>query len=281
MSPALRRNALTAAAGMAASALLLALGGCRAASGEAEGNTFRVMTFNIHHGRGLDERVELQRIADVITSERADIVGLQEVDRGVARTDSRDLPGELAALTGMTAIFEMNHPVQGGEYGNAILTRFPHGETRNTHLPRVGTTEQRGVQQAVIDIQGRGVLFMNTHIAHRAEGEPERLASVAEFERILRENEEAGDLPVIFVGDFNTQPGTEPYRKLAERLADVWPMAGEGPGATIPVIDPQRRIDYIWISRDAPFEPVRAWVPYTEASDHLPVVVEFSFRRGR
>ena len=60
--------------------------------------TLRVMTFNIHHGEGIDGRLDLERIARVITDARADLVGLQEVDRGVERTQRRAQLDDLAKL---------------------------------------------------------------------------------------------------------------------------------------------------------------------------------------
>ena len=122
------------------------------------------MSYNIRHGEGLDGRLDLARIASVITGENADLVALQEVDRGVERTARRDLPAELAALTGMTAIFSNNHPHQGGEYGNAVLTRFPVRRWANTHLRMLRPAEQRGVLQVVVDVHGRDLLFLCTHI---------------------------------------------------------------------------------------------------------------------
>jgi endonuclease/exonuclease/phosphatase family metal-dependent hydrolase len=242
-----------------------------------EAQTFRVMSYNIQHGRGLDGVVDLARIASVIKEHAADIVALQEVDRGVERTQRRDLPAELAELTGMQSAFFKNHPHQGGEYGNAMLSRFPFRNATNTHLPVIGSNEQRGVMQMVIDVHGRDILFLNTHLDFQKD-DAERLAGVAVFRRILDENQQDHRLPVIFAGDFNDVPGSPTHKKMMELLADAWPMVSDGPGATIPVKKPQRRIDYIWISKDAPFHPVRAWVPYTEASDHLPVVVEFLMR---
>lgn len=53
------------------------------------------MSYNIHHGEGPDKRLDLERIAKVITHARADIVGLQEIDRGCERTQKRDWPAEL------------------------------------------------------------------------------------------------------------------------------------------------------------------------------------------
>lgn len=239
----------------------------------AEGPLLRVMTYNIHHGEGLDGRLDLERIARVITEARADLVGLQEVDRGVARTQRRDLPAELARLTGMTVTFESNLPHQGGEYGNAVLSRFPVQASRNTHYraPRPG--EQRGFQEVTVVAHGRELLFINTHLDFRA-GDEERLASVAELRAAVAA---AGKTPVIMVGDFNAVPASSPIRAVAVFLRDAWETAGRGPGFTIPVRKPARRIDYVWYAPEG-LEPVTATVPSSEASDHLPVMVEFRLR---
>ena len=236
----------------------------------AETRTLRVMSYNIHHGEGIDGRLDLERIAKVITDARADLVGLQEVDRGVERTQRRDLPAELARLTGMTVAFESNLPHQGGEYGNAVLSRFPVKASRNTHYraPRPG--EQRGFQEVTIVAHGRELRFMNTHLDFRA-GDEERLASVRELRAAVTA---AGAKPVILVGDFNAVPTSAPIREVAGFLRDAWDAAGQGPGFTISVRKPTRRIDYIWHS-PAGLVPVNATVPSSEASDHLPVVVEF------
>lgn len=41
----------------------------------------RLLTFNIHHGKGLDRKVNLQRISHVIKSVNADVIGINEVDK--------------------------------------------------------------------------------------------------------------------------------------------------------------------------------------------------------
>ncbi len=90
-----------------------------------EPTRLRVLSYNIHHGAGIDGRLDLERIARVIQSARPDVVALQEVDRGVARSKRIDEPAELARLTGLRAIFERNITYQGGDYGNAVLTGLP------------------------------------------------------------------------------------------------------------------------------------------------------------
>ena len=94
--------------------------GCRtpAPAPGAAARTFRVMTFNIHHGEGLDGKVDLPRIAALIQNERADLVALQEVDKGVQRTARHDLPAELATLTGMTCLFSNNFHIHLLDNGN-------------------------------------------------------------------------------------------------------------------------------------------------------------------
>ncbi|MBI5692462.1 MAG: endonuclease/exonuclease/phosphatase family protein [Verrucomicrobia bacterium] len=231
--------------------------------------TLRVMSYNIHHGEGLDGKVDLARIALVITEARADIVGLQEVDRGVQRTQGRDLPAELARLTGLTVYFEKNIAYQGGEYGNAVLSRFPIRSAKNTHYRMLRPGEQRGIQQLVLDVHGREILFLNTHLDYRPD-DAERLSNVAEIQQIVAA---AGRRPVLLVGDFNTRPGTPTHEGVKAFLRDAWEAVGQGDGFTIPVKKPNRRIDYLFVT-PASVEPISMQVLHTEASDHLPIIAE-------
>ncbi len=240
--------------------------------------SFRVMTYNIHHGEGVDGRVDLERIADVIKKERVDLVALQEVDKGVARTGRRDFPGELAALTGMTCVFSNNYHYQGGEYGNAILSKFPILTWTNTHLQMIRQGEQRGILQTTVSVAGKQVVFMATHIDYRREDD-ERIMNVAEFKRIVKRY---SGLPVIICGDFNDTPGSRTYANMTEEFVDVWAKVGDGPGYTITSTNPTKRIDYIWLHKEQDsLEPLRASVIKTPASDHLPLVAELQWRDNR
>lgn len=235
--------------------------------------TIRVLTYNIHHGVGLDEQLDLARIAALIKEQDADIVALQEVDRGVERTAKRDLPAELAVLTGMNVFFGPNLRHQGGDYGNAVLTKFPIKLKRNSPLTMIGQGEQRGVIQLMLDVRGTDVLFLNTHLDSRKD-EAERILSADELTLLVAA---AGKTPVIVCGDFNTAPASKAYLKMKTALADAWELAGQGSGFTIPVESPRRRIDYIWISA-ATIEPVQMKVLHSTASDHLPLLGEFRLR---
>ncbi|MEO5802038.1 MAG: endonuclease/exonuclease/phosphatase family protein [Verrucomicrobiota bacterium] len=229
------------------------------------------MSYNIHHAEGLDGQIDTQRIADLILQENADIVGLQEVDRGTTRVSGRDLIAELAQQTGMSFVFSNNLFFQGGQYGNAILTKFPIKFRDHRLLPKIGSNEQRGWLKVVVDVNGKDLTFWTTHLAPA--DEVERLMCVTNFNNWLT-NE---TLPVIFCGDFNAAPNSNTYNSMGQKWKDIWTEVGLGNGYTIPVPIPNRRIDFIWTGKGAPLQSVSASVPFSLASDHFPIVAEVTW----
>lgn len=252
---------------------IIASGGCRTAA-PASTNPIRVLTYNIHHGEGLDGKVDLARIAAVIRASRADLVALQEVDKGVRRTAGRDLTVELAALTGLTGVFSNNFHYQGGEYGNAVLTRYPIVTATNLHYQMLRTNEQRGLLQVVVQIQGQKVAFWNTHVDARPD-DAERRLNVTEIEAQLRT---AGPLPVVLCGDFNDTPDSRVHQAMGVAFEDAWAQAGPDAGLTFSADRPRKRIDYVWLAKGGALKPVRAGVLSSDASDHRPLLVELQFR---
>ena len=235
------------------------------ASPAAAARELRVLTFNIHHAEGIDGVLDVARIAAVIREAKADVVGLQEVDRGAERTGRRDLLKELADLTGMHLVFGKNIDLQGGDYGNALLTSRPIVSEGNKLLPNTNGGEQRGVLQVVLDVAGTQVLVLTTHLDHRREDQ-QRVASADAINAMIQA---WGRGPVVTMGDFNDVPASATYKRLTGLLTDVWAAVGRGNGFTIPVEAPNRRIDWILMRG---FDAVAADVLSTNASDHLPVV---------
>src|SRR5438034_10788867 len=129
----------------------------------------RVMTYNIHVGVGMDKKLDLPRIAAVINGQRADLVGLQEVDRGVERTGRIDEIAELAKLTHMDYAFAFNLKYQGGQYGVAILSRYPIRATDHRLYKNTREAERRGFIRAEVNIDGRVVNFATTHLDYQYE----------------------------------------------------------------------------------------------------------------
>lgn len=238
---------------------------------EAGDRPLRAMSFNIHHGRGLDGVVDLERVAAVIEDADADIVGIQEVDRHWSeRSDFVDQASVLARRLNMHIVYGANldrDPLEPDQprrqYGTAILSDHPILEWRNVLLPRTGTKEQRGLLEARVNVRGVPVLVYNTHLQH--DSQSERIAQVDAIREIIGTPEDS----VVLVGDLNARPDTPEIAAITERLRDAWVAAGVGDGYTYPAEDPYARIDYVLTSDDVVARA--AAVVTSDASDHLPV----------
>lgn len=252
------------------SCLLLALLATGTVSA-APAQTLRVMSYNIHHGEGTDGKVDLERIARLILQEKADLVGLQELDKGVDRTKRRDLPAELAKLTGMHVYFKQNRPYGGGEYGNALLSRFPLLSTTNILYSIPNPTEQRGLQIVTVEANGLPLTFMNTHLDFRPD-DGERRICVEEIKKFVTAHPQDA---IVLTGDFNTGPDTVVHTNMQTFMQDAWLQVGQGPGLTYSSSAPSARIDYIWVGTNQLVKPIKMHVPESQASDHLPLVGEF------
>ena len=101
-----------------------------------ERNSLKILSYNIKHGRGMDGKVDLLRIAKVIGSLSPDLVTLQEVDKNCTRSGSVDLTRELAGILKMEGRFGKFMDFQGGEYGMAVLSRVPIISHQVHVLPR-------------------------------------------------------------------------------------------------------------------------------------------------
>ncbi|NED96906.1 metal-dependent hydrolase [Phytoactinopolyspora alkaliphila] len=243
----------------------------RSAQPSAPDREVRVMSFNIHHGVGLDGRLDLRRVADVIEQEDVDVVGLQEVDRHFSeRSDFVDQAAWLARELNMHVVYGANidrDPLNPGEprrqYGTAILSDRPILDWENTYLPRYEGHEQRGLLRARIVVRGVPVQVYNTHLQHNDAAE--RLEQSEAIKDIIGTPDES----VVLLGDLNATPEAPEITTLLDDLVDAWEEAGVGDGYTIPSEGPNRRIDYVLTSGDVVARS--AAVVTTDASDHLPV----------
>lgn len=223
----------------------------------------RVLSYNIHHCEGVDRKLDVQRIAEVIRSVQPDIVALQEVDQNVKRSQSVDQPARLAELTQMQVVFGVNIPLQGGHYGNAILSRFPITSHQNHLLPNINNSEQRGVIEAIIAVPAPldQLVFLATHLDYRVD-QRERLASVKVINDLIAKR---GDAAAILAGDMNATPDSE----TLGLLSTVWKITNENPQFTIPVKQPTKQIDFILYAPPAQWQAVETRVLDEDvASDH-------------
>ena len=232
----------------------------------------RVLSYNIHHGEGVDHKVDLPRIAEAIKSVNPDLVALQEVDRGVRRTAGIDEPQELARLTGMEVVFEKNIRYQGGDYGNAVLSKLPIKRHKNHPLPSFYKGEQRGVLEVEVEttVPGQSVLFLATHLDYRPADE-ERLASVKFINDLVTSTE---GQPALLAGDLNAKPDSTTLRGFKK----LWTPVNDEELPTFPVEKPTRQIDFIL------FHPAECWkavetraLDEAVASDHRGIFAVLEF----
>ena len=226
----------------------------------------RVISYNIHHGEGVDGRLDLPRIANVLLAERPDLVALQEVDDGAARTNSVNQPTELARLMNMQVAFGGNIALQGGQYGNAVLSKFAVRAHRNRPLPNVGAGEQRGLLAVELELPGTAerLLFCSTHFDHRPAA-TERIQSAARVGELLVD----WSGPAVLAGDLNDVRGSEALQILERD----WLCTNKTELPTIPVERPLRQIDFVMVRPRQRWKIVETRV-LTEAtaSDHRAIL---------
>lgn len=245
----------------------------QAAAPTSTPGVLRVLTYNIHHGEGDDGKLDLARIAGVITASRADLVALQEVDQKTTRTGGVDQAAEIARLTGLRFAYGKAIDFQGGAYGQALLSRWPLEEFTVHRLPNPQSTpakviEQRIAVAATVHPPGmKAFRFVGTHLDATRD-------DTARWQQAQKLNELLANdaMLTILGGDFNARPDTRVIKALLEKFTDA---SAATPGFTIPAKKPTGRIDYVLLS------PAGTWttrssvvIPEAVASDHRPVLVE-------
>lgn len=225
------------------------------------GREIRVMTWNLHHGEGEDGKLDLERIAALIREQKPDLVALQEIDNKCRRTKGVDQAAELAKLTGLNGAFGKAMDHDGGEYGQAILSRFPIEEKQVHPLP--GDGEPRIAFEVAVTVSGKQVRMITAHLDHQQE--ERRLRQAEAVVKALENHHE----PMILAGDFNDVPGSPALAVFSEQWKAV---PKKQPAFTIPSKDPKSEIDHLFTRGFEVANPAVV-LPEEVASDHRPVVV--------
>ncbi len=238
-------------------------------SGDSE---LRVMAYNIHHAQPMGEDyIDLDGIARVIEQSGADLIALQEVDVDTERSGKGNQAEMLAQKLGMDFFFAKSIDYGGGDYGVAVLSRFPIIHQQIIPLPHVN----QGAEQRVLGLvrvklpTGKEVSFASIHLDHKGDAR-DRLSQLSEVIRVTKEM----DGPVILAGDFNALPGSATMERVFNHFN---PTCGDC-GHTYPANSPSKTIDYI-VYKD-PANTLRVLentvIEEPKASDHRPVRILFS-----
>lgn len=273
----------------------------------------RVLTYNIHHWRGSDDRVDVARVAQVVARARADVVGLNEVFHPLTTEGQTfELLSGMAARLGMSFAFgpTNTHSDWGyvaGPYGNGLLSRYPVRNVQTILLPETEGHYRRAVLRAELAVGQETWAVYVTHLNHLSESVRDREAAAlldiaARFDDELHvimgdfnalspadyagRSEELARLQAEACGQEDAKGEMEllPLRAvpriLAAGYADAWTAAAAGSdGATWPASSPQVRVDYLFVPPALRERLATCRVPDGEpasvASDHRPVLAEF------
>ena len=224
---------------------------------------------------------DLDALAEVIRRQDPDFVTLNEVDVFTNRT-GKDVhqARDLAAKLGMEWHFSKAIDRDGGEYGDAVLSKHPIIETRSYRLPCAASQpgEDRSLCVIRVEIDGKDLYVASTHLDHLS-GDASRLVQANEIRRI-RDTELDGDL--ILAGDLNAIPSSNVIATMTAFLTNV----GTIDQYTFPSENPTRKIDYILYAPIGHFGVQNCTVVSrsdqqvdgVDASDHRPVVADIRFQ---
>lgn len=238
----------------------------------------RILTYNVHRCLGSDRRVDLGRIAEVIAARAPDIVALQEVDVGRARTSGVDQAHRLAQRLGMAFRFHPAFTVEAEQYGNAILTALPERLIKAGPLPgypRMPSLEPRGALWVAITLGNVEVQILNTHLGLVPGEQRLQAAALTGADWLGGPDRRA---PLILLGDFNAGRRSVATRTLLRGLVDARTLHAAWRGvATFPSIMPVRAIDHVFVSEGVTVTSLQAPADALarRASDHLPLVMDF------
>ncbi|WP_343530944.1 endonuclease/exonuclease/phosphatase family protein [Pedobacter sp.] len=234
-------------------------------------DTITVVSYNIHHGNppakpGL---IDLDAIANVLANQKPDFVALQEVDVNINRSGNINQAEYLAKKLNMYFYFAKAIDHDGGDYGVAILSKYPILEQHTLKFSRIEGVKAEDRVLAIVSVKlanGKKVAFGSTHLDHQKD-EALRLLQISEIVKYAEK--EKGTF--IIAGDFNAVPNSATIQFLDKNFTRTCNQCG----FTIPVVTPKRTIDFI------AFKPSRKIsvsshevIQEHQASDHLPIVAK-------
>lgn len=223
----------------------------------------RILTYNVRNCRGMDEKIDYERVAEVINAIHPEVAAIQELDSVTTRSNGVNVLKTIAEKCGMKYIYGASIPYGVGKYGIGILSKEKPINTSFFPLP--GREENRGLLMAEFE----DYIFFCSHFSLTA---ADRVASV----QLICQKAKELHKRVILAGDLNASPESEAINLLSENWIN---LSGKQP--TFPSAVPKDCIDYIWGINCCNFTYTTSKqevVPEKIASDHSPVFVDVRFK---
>ncbi|MDR3250709.1 MAG: endonuclease/exonuclease/phosphatase family protein [Tannerella sp.] len=231
----------------------------------AEADTVSIMSYNIRNARGMDEKTDYKRLADVILRESPDIVAVQEIDSVTGRSKGVDVLRKIADITKMYGVFGAAIDFDGGKYGIGILSKEQPLSHYSVALP--GREELR----RLLVVEFEKYVVGCVHLSLNAE---DRLLSA----EIIRREAAKSNKPFFLAGDLNDTAKSG----LIKNLKEDFLILNNPENPTFPADTPKTCIDFIFYytgkGGEKPFTVLSDRViDEGVASDHRPVAVEIRF----
>jgi endonuclease/exonuclease/phosphatase family metal-dependent hydrolase len=238
----------------------------------------RLLTYNIHKGiGGRDRRYDFDRIVGVLEGENPDLILLQEVDCAVRRSRHHDqavlLMERLAAHSG---IFQLNVSLKSGGYGNLLLSRWPIVWHASIDL-RMSVKKPRGAQLARVATPEGELLVANWHLGLAEVERRWQVQKVLAHDAISAQR----DIPIIIAGDCNDWRN-QLHKRCFEPAGFEQATSPPSRFRSFPAALSMGALDKAFFR--GPLRVRGAHVVRNaltrEASDHLPLVVDFHIEHG-
>jgi len=235
-----------------------------------ENKILKIASYNIQSCRNHPDRnqIDAHFSANVINEYMPDIIGLNEVSSGKIYGEQ---PKELAEIIGYPYYFYapiLEFP--GRLYGNGIISKYPIKNAEMIPIPDPEVKDEdayyetRCVLKAEIDVLG-GITVLVSHFGLANSEKKNAVKTVCE---ILGLNPEK----TLLMGDFNVTPDCEYLNPIKDVLNDTASGYDESKLLSWPSDEGQRKIDYIFASKD--FKVLNTEVSVTIGSDHKMIVAD-------
>ncbi len=238
--------------------------------------TIKVMTYNIHQGRGPApaKTYDLKKIIRVINESGADVIGLNEVLNNWTKvTGNENQPDSIRKYCTAYpyAVYQAsNTQTDGGTFGNMILSKYPikssHIEIYTDKNPEE-TFPYKGFLEAKIAIKGKTFGFYITHLI--LPDHPE--LQTGQINQLIKHSKKTKN-PKIVCGDLNFLPSSAQHAIMVAEFGD--PFGTSLTPATFSTNGYKNvRLDYI-LGKKVSFSDVTVWKSELTliASDHFPLI---------
>jgi endonuclease/exonuclease/phosphatase family metal-dependent hydrolase len=229
---------------------------------------FRVLSYNIHKGFTLfNRRFVLDAMRESIRRVGADFVFVQEIagDRQLEYIADEIWPH---FAYGRNAVYE------GGNHGNAIMSKYPILAWENEDVSTT-SIERRGLLHALTRLRPDGP-ELHLICAHFGLFERDRRTQARRLCARIRRTCPPGQA-LVAAGDFNDWAlRLSPYLRREAGLQEAFHERHRRHARTFPARMPVFRLDRIYFQGAAVrLAKVLHGYPWTELSDHAPLLAEF------